>query len=200
MQDKDLRKIKDPAELQALLKLKPNEIDETDEDFVASANKMNLTGPELAKKLRDRQINNVKTAVGGRTGMAERGMIGTLIPGLDNAGQKAFANLINQEQSPERDAQIQKLRDEADKKMTEKDTGKAGDTMIQSSAKNAQISLETLTQSINKFAADAMAAAVKLGAEAPAGRAKEENEQNVAAARARAKEQNDDIYRQTHGN
>jgi len=178
MQDKNLSQIKDPAELQALLKLKPNEIDETDEDFIATAKKIGLTGPELAKKLRNRQIGNVKTAIGGRTGMAERGMIGTLMPGLGAAEQKAMANLLNQEPSAERDAQIEKLRGEAETKMGAKETGRAGDTMVQASAKNAQISLETLAASIDKFASDAMSAAKKLGGEAAYGRA------NEASARA----------------
>jgi hypothetical protein len=173
MQDKDLRKIKDPAELQALLKLKPNEIDETDPDFIESAQKMGLTGSQLSKKLRDRQVSNIKTALGGRSGMGERGMISTLVPGLGAPEQKAFANLVNQQPSPQRDAEIQKLMTESEKKMAGKETGRAGDTAIQASSKNAQISLETLSESINKFAADAMKAANKLGAEAPVGRAKE---------------------------
>ena len=173
MQDKDLSKIKDPAELQALLKLKPNEIDETDPDFIASAKKMGLSGPQLARKLRSRQISNIKTALGGRSGMAERGMIGTLVPGLGAPEQKAFANLVNQQPSPERDAEIQKLMTESEKKMGSKDTGRAGDTAIQASATNAKISLETLAGSINKFAEDAMKAANKLSGESAAGRANE---------------------------
>lgn len=173
MQDADLRKIKDPAELNALLKLKPNEIDETDADLVASARKMGLTGPELAKKLRSRQIGNVKNAIGGRTGMAERGMISTLLPGLGAPEQKAFANLINQEPSQARDQAIQNFMTQSEKKMATADTGKAGDMMIQASSKNAQISLETLAASISKFAEDAMKAATRLSGEASAGRASE---------------------------
>lgn len=170
MGDPDLRKIKDPVKLQALLRLKPNEIDETDTDFIASAREMGLTGPELAKKLRDRQISNVRTALGGRTGMAARGMIGTLFPGLGAPEQKAFVNMLSQPQSIANDAKMKEMMAQAEGKMGATTTGRAGDTMIQTSAINARNSLETLSDSINKFASDALEAAKKLSVETAAGR------------------------------
>jgi len=141
---------------------------------------MGLTGPELAKKLRDRQVGNMKNALGGRTGMAERGMIGTLVPGLGAPEQKAFANLINQEPSQARDEAIKNFMAQSDQKMSAQNTGKAGDTAVQASSKNAQISLETLSQSISKFAEDAMKAANKLAGEAPAGRARDTHAETPA--------------------
>ncbi len=172
MRDPSLSKLQDPAELQALLRLKPNEIDETDPDFISSAKKMGLSGPALAKKLRDRQVGNVKSAMGGRSGMAARGMIGTLFPGLGAPEQKAFANILNQAPSAERDSHIKEMMAKAEKGMNEP-TGRAGDTMVQASAINARTSLETLSASINKFAEDAMVAAKKLSVETTAGRTAE---------------------------
>ena len=195
MQDKDLRKIKDPAELKELLSLKYNEIDEADQDLIDSANKMGITGADLAKKLRGRQLGNMRTSMAGRTsGMAQRGMIDTVIPGMDAPARKAFANLINQEESPERNAAISQAFTTAERDMAGRGTGKAGDTAVQASSENAKISLETLSASINQFATDAINAAKKLAGEAVAGRAAE-----AAAAKDKAEGADTSGGRFSHG-
>jgi len=163
MRDPHLSMLTDPAELNSLISRKPNEIDETDPDFVASAKKMNLTGPELAKLLRNRQTNNIRTALNGRTGTSATGAVQNLMPNLDYRSAQGLANIATMPEGPNRDAAIKKAMED----MENKSTGKAGDTAIQASALNAQNSLDTLSDSINKFANDAMEAAKKLRGEQP---------------------------------
>ena len=174
MEDPLLRKITDTATLSGFLKLKPNEIDETDPDFISSAKAYGIDPAALAKTLRNRGQTLAQKQLGNHTRMGQRYMAGLVAHAEGAAAQKAYVNMVNPEYGPSQYGADMTAADAASK-MGALDTGRAGDTMVQASAKNAQISLETLSQSISKFAEDAMKAAVKLGAEAPVGRQNEEN-------------------------
>ena len=175
MQDSHYRKLGNVQELMAILKLKPSEMPIGDPDFEASAKKMGFkNGEELAKYQTEQQQKNMKkgaTNGGVLSGSAEIGQIQTLNPGMDWYSASSYKKLLNQQPSSERDVAMKKLEDAAKAKFESKETGRAGDPMIQASAQNAKISLDTLSASINKFADDALAAAKKLGGSAPAGRA-----------------------------
>jgi hypothetical protein len=170
MGDKDFRKIKDPAELEGLISTPYSQIDENDPGLIDSAKRMGISPKALADKLRNRQISNLKTSMnrpGNSSIVAKRRMIGT-VTGLQGVPeQQALLNLLEQPESPQRNSEIQKRMTEAEGKMEGKQTGRAGDTMIQASALNARNSLETLSSSINKFAEDAMSAAKMLRGDLP---------------------------------
>ncbi len=173
MQDPYLSKVKDPAEFNQLISLKPDEIDEKDPFLIESAEGMGLTGPQLAKRLIDRQKTNAKKLLGShKHRMGAAGMAGLAGGATDYQSRKGYANMTNEEYGPSQYGANMSAT-EAVTAMDKKDTGNAGDTAVQASAKNAKISLETLSTSISKFASDAMEAANKLSGEAKAGRAKE---------------------------
>ena len=185
MNDPWLKNSKDPAELTEIMK-EGMDIDENDPDIIEFANRKGMPSggakafaAAMRKRIQntnERQLNRPK---GTSSGLARRGMAGTIDSSLDTAGRRARANMGNVEDMPADLAAD--ARAVAEAAMRSEKTGKAGDTSVQASAKNAQISLETLSASINKFASDAMSAANKLAGEAPGGRA---HEADVAAAAA----------------
>lgn len=183
MQDPWLSKIKDPAALTEVLK-EGMDIDENDPDVAELAKSIGFPGGAkgFASHIRDRIGKNNEKSLNrskGSLGMGRRGMIGQLDPGLDTAARRAKENMMNGTDFGPQQYGTGTTADQAAQRMTDKNTGRAGDTMVQASAANAQISLETLSASISKFADDAMKAAQKLGAEAPTGRANEATDTRV---------------------
>jgi hypothetical protein len=192
MNDKYLSQIKDPAALKEVLK-EGMDIDENDPDVIELAKKLNVPGgaKELAARVRKSVGENNFKALArskGSLGMGIRGMIGTLDPNLDTAARRAKENMINGDTVSPYGATM--TGDQAAAAMANTTTGKAGDTAIQASAKNAQISLDTLAASIQKFADDALEQAKKLSAEAAAGRANEGYKPTEAETLDRLKHQN----------
>lgn len=189
-----LRNIKDPAALQELLSLRPNEIDVKSPDIIDAARQANMTPQALVDLLQQQKggvaakalnrsgelgvltnkMKEYRASHGGSIagfheqnnieGMASlMGMAGVINPQLDRAGRQAYvegiADMPNMTQ-PEKEAFYKK---QAAYKMEDKDTGLAGDKVVQASAMNAQTSLKTLSESIDKFATDALAAAARMG-------------------------------------
>jgi hypothetical protein len=186
MNDPYLSQIKDPAALKEVLK-EGMDIDENDPDVIELAKQLNVPGgaKELAARVRKSVGENNEKALArpkGSLGMGRRGMIGTLDPNLDTAGRIAKENMMNGDVANPYGATM--TGDQAAAAMANKTTGQAGNTAIQASAKNAQISLETLAANIQKFADDALIQAKKLADAAPKGRADEANKSASDAANA----------------
>jgi hypothetical protein len=175
MKDPDLKNIKDPAELAGLIGMPIDAISEDDAAIIDSASRMqNMSPKALAEKLRKLKSGNANTALnrGKNAPVAARRYMAKMTAGIsDVQAQQGYLNMIDGGGESPYGATM--TGDQAAAAMANTTTGKAGDTAIQASAQNAQVSLDTLAVSINKFADDAMKAAQKLGAEAPTGRAKE---------------------------
>lgn len=188
-----LRKIRDPAALQELLSLRPNEIDANSPDIIDAARQANMSPQALADLLQQQKggvaakslnrsgelgvltnkMKEYRASHGGSIagfheqnrgeGMAAlMGMAGVINPNLDRAARQAYvegiADMPNMTQ-PEREAEARK---QAAYKMEDKETGRASDKVVQAAAIGAQTALKTLSESIDKFASDALAAASRM--------------------------------------
>lgn len=183
LQDPYLKQLGDPAAISEIIKESAEGFDGTDTAVIELAKKTGFPGggKEMAaylnklfgKQTLEKAINRPK----GSLEFGRRNMIRES-EGLTNTpAVKAAQDLLD---APEGSEQNDKwfyagAKQAAARDMANKNTGKAGDTAVQSSAMNAEISLQTLSDSINKFAADAMDAAKKLSGEAAAGRADEKS-------------------------
>lgn len=189
--DPRFKKLNDPAALQGLLELKPNEIDENDIGIRDAASKMGMSSKELAGILLKQKSQSVskglmrpevmskisaaqekwKAGHGGSlagfessdelVGTGISGVLGMADKNLDRQGKlKSILGLADLSNPLSDNA---KAKADAAYNIENKDTGRAGDKIIQAAALNAQTSLETLSRSIDKFASDAIAAAGRMG-------------------------------------
>ena len=176
MNDPWLKNSTDPAELNEIMR-EGMDIDENDPDIIEFANRSGMPAggaKAFAKAMRERvQKNNermLNRPKATSSGLGRRGMAGILDSSLDTQARKSKIDMLNMPEGTDYHA----AEVAAGAAMEDKDkTDRAGDLAIQASAKNAQISLQTLSESINKFAADAMRAADDLAKQSGSGRAKE---------------------------
>lgn len=181
MKDPILSKL-NPAELTEFFG-EGMDMDPNNPAVIAKAKELGFSGGEefaaYGKKFFQKANKGKITQGGQKSGsFGEMGTIRSQNPNMDTAQVEAYQNNMNDTDQP---ADIMKdrqaLRDRQARayqaKAEDKNTGNAGDFNTQASAKNAQISLETLSQSINKFASDALEAADKLSGGSQAARNKE---------------------------
>lgn len=184
MGDPWLKNSKDPLELNEIMR-EGTDLDENDPAVIEFANRKGMPpgGAKAFVAAQNKRIQGVTEKQLQRpketsSTFSRRGAAGLLDQSLDTARRKSRINMQDDMDIPtdiasDRAAVTAANKARTESSMTTKETGKAGDTMTQASAKNAQISLETLSSSINKFAEDAMNAAKKLAGDAKIGRDKE---------------------------
>lgn len=189
--DKRIGKLSDPAQIQYLMNLQPDELDAADPAIRGLAQTAGMSPSEL-----------VNTVRGSKAGAAGKGLFradafsklqttlkkyadsngGSLggfmeqqdlaIPGLAEmqaqSGVKGNLESRNYVIGAAANAaglssnDLTATKNKASMDLESKSTGRSMDTILQSAAMNAQTSLQTLSDSINKFATDSIASAQKM--------------------------------------